>query len=156
MDLDSVKRLLEREGEETESASIDAVPNKLPFFDRFILQGIQLDVIEPGRLVCSMKVPRSLVNSDNFLHGGVTGTLVDIVGALTMETVGAHETGVSVEINITYLDAAFPDEEIEVVGEVLRVGKAIGVVSVELRNKKTGKIFAQGRHTKYPVASSKL
>ncbi|XP_042501112.1 acyl-coenzyme A thioesterase 13-like [Macadamia integrifolia] len=156
MDLDSVKRLLEREGEENESASIDAVPNKLPFFDRFILQGIQLDVIEPGRLVCSMKVPRSLVNSDNFLHGGVTGTLVDIVGALTMETVGAHETGVSVEINITYLDAAFPDEEIEVVGEVLRVGKAIGVVSVELRNKKTGKIFAQGHHTKYPVASSKL
>ncbi|XP_042509458.1 acyl-coenzyme A thioesterase 13-like [Macadamia integrifolia] len=157
MDLDSVRRLLERGEEEIENNSIDAVSSKTEFFDHLTLQGIQIDVIEPGRIVCSMKVPRCLVNSDdNFLHGGVTATLVDIVGALTMYTVGAQTTGVSVEINVTYLDAAFPDEEIEIVGKVLRVGKAIGVASVELRNKKTGKIFAQGRHTKYLAVSSKL
>ncbi|XP_042515561.1 acyl-coenzyme A thioesterase 13-like [Macadamia integrifolia] len=156
MDLDSVRRLLERGEEENENASIDAVSNKTKFIENLILEEIQIDVIEPGRLVCSMKVPRRLLNSDNFLHGGVTGTLIDMIGGLTMHTVGAQKTGVSVEINVTNLDTAFPDEEIEIVGNVLRVGKAIGVVSVELRNKKTGKIFAQGRHTKYPVVSSKL
>lgn len=48
-------------------------------------------------------------------------------------------------------------EEIEIEAKVLRVGKAVGVVSVELR-KKNGKIIAQGRHTKYLAApvSSKL
>ena len=47
-------------------------------------------------------------------------------------------------------------EEIEVEAKALRVGKAIAVVSVELRKKKTGKIVAQGRHTKYLALSSKI
>ncbi|KAG6779391.1 hypothetical protein POTOM_015771 [Populus tomentosa] len=47
-------------------------------------------------------------------------------------------------------------EEIEIEARVLRVGKAVGVVSVELKKKKTGKIIAQGRHTKYLAVPSKL
>lgn len=47
-------------------------------------------------------------------------------------------------------------EEIEIESRVLRVGKAVGVVSVELRKKKSGKIIAQGRHTKYLAVSSKM
>ncbi|XP_042497257.1 acyl-coenzyme A thioesterase 13-like [Macadamia integrifolia] len=156
MDLESVKRLLERGEEESQNASIDAVSNKAKFFDPFIWEGIQFDVIEPGRLVCSLKVPLRLLNSGNFLHGGATAMLVDIIGATTLHTVGGQTTGVSVEINVTYLDAAFADEEIEIEGKVLHVGKAIGIVSVELRNKKTRKIIAQGRHTIFLTVPSKL
>ncbi|KAA8531262.1 hypothetical protein F0562_005979 [Nyssa sinensis] len=47
-------------------------------------------------------------------------------------------------------------EEIEIEAKALRVGKAIAVISVELRKKKTGKIIAQGRHTKYLAVSSKM
>jgi acyl-coenzyme A thioesterase 13 len=47
-------------------------------------------------------------------------------------------------------------EEIEVEGKLLRAGKSVGVVSVDFRKKKTGKLMAQARHTKYLVASSKL
>nr|POE63909.1 isoform 2 of acyl-coenzyme a thioesterase 13 [Quercus suber] len=47
-------------------------------------------------------------------------------------------------------------EEIEIEARVLRVGKAIGVVSVEFRKKETGKIIAQGRHTKYLPFTSKM
>ncbi|KAL4613710.1 hypothetical protein ACB092_07G000500 [Castanea dentata] len=72
--------------------------------------------------------------------------VVDLVGSAVIYGVGAPATGVSVEINVSYLDAAFADEEIEIEARVLRVGKAIGVVSVEFR-KETGKIIAQGRHT---------
>ncbi|XP_043707703.1 acyl-coenzyme A thioesterase 13 [Telopea speciosissima] len=156
MDLESVKRLLEKGGDERENASIDSVSNKTKFFDPFILQGIQVDVIEPGRVVCSMKVPPRLLNSGNFLHGGATASLVDIVGSAAIHTVGAQTTGVSIEISVSYLDAAFANEEIEIDAKVLRVGKAIGVVNVELRKKKTAKVFAQGRHTKYLAVSSNL
>ena len=38
----------------------------------------------------------------------------------------------------------------------MRVGKAIAVVSVELRNKATGKLVAQGRHTKFLPVTSKM
>lgn len=47
-------------------------------------------------------------------------------------------------------------EEIEIEARVLRVGKAVGVVSVEFRKKETGKIIAQGRHTKYLAVPSKM
>ncbi|MFS8007929.1 putative acyl-CoA hydrolase [Helianthus anomalus] len=47
-------------------------------------------------------------------------------------------------------------DEIEIEAKVLRVGKVVGVATVEFRNKKTGKTIAQGRHTKYLAVSSKL
>ncbi|OVA01540.1 Thioesterase superfamily [Macleaya cordata] len=153
MDLESVKRLLEsKEGEE--GTSIDDLPGSI--FDPLIIQGIKVDLIEPGRIICSMKVPPRLLNSGNFLHGGATASLVDIIGSAAIFTAGAPTSGVSVEINVSYLDSAFLDEEIEIESKVLRVGKAVGVVTVELRKKKTGKIIAQGRHTKYLAVSSKL
>ncbi|XP_062158255.1 uncharacterized protein LOC133865795 isoform X2 [Alnus glutinosa] len=145
MELEAVKRYLEKGGNKNAS-TIDGLP--LRFFERFTMQGLRLDLIEPGRLICSFKVPSRLLNTGNFLHGGATATLVDLVGSAVIYTVGAPTTGVSVEINVSYLDAAYADEEIEIEARALRVGKAVGVVSVELRKKKTGKIIAQGRHTK--------
>lgn len=47
-------------------------------------------------------------------------------------------------------------EEIEVEGKLLRAGKSVAVVSVDFRKKKTGKLIAQGRHTKYLAVSSRL
>lgn len=40
--------------------------------------------------------------------------------------------------------------------KVLHMGKSVGVAMVELRGKKNGKLIAQGRHSKYLAASSKL
>lgn len=50
----------------------------------------------------------------------------------------------------------FFQEEIEMESKLLHAGKAVAVASVEFRNKRTGKLLAQGRHTKYLAASSKL
>lgn len=51
-------------------------------------------------------------NAGNFLHGGATATLVDLVGSAVIFSVGAPATGVSVEINVSYLDAAYADVSI--------------------------------------------
>ena len=65
MDLESVKRLLEN-GKGTENEpSIDSLPTRL--FDPFILYGLHVDLVEPGRLVCSMKVPPRLLVKFHFL-----------------------------------------------------------------------------------------
>ncbi|EXB64078.1 hypothetical protein L484_013088 [Morus notabilis] len=153
MGMEEVKKVLER-GEENAEA-VGSLPAK--FFERLVMKGLRVDLIETGRIVCSFTVPSRLLNEGNFLHGGATATLVDLVGSAVIYTVGAPvTTGVSVEINVSYLDAAYAGEEIEVEAKALRVGKAIGVVSVELRKKKTGKIVAQGRHTKYLAVSSKM
>ncbi|XP_058228308.1 uncharacterized protein LOC131336468 [Rhododendron vialii] len=104
MDLDSVKRYLEKDCNEN-AMNIDGMPFK--FFEPFVMQGLRVDLLEPGRIICSMKVPPRLLNTGDFLHGGATATLVDLVGSAVIYTVGAPVTGVSVEINVSYLDAAY-------------------------------------------------
>ncbi|KAM1792453.1 hypothetical protein ACFX16_036463 [Malus domestica] len=150
--MEIVKKFLEKEGEM--AIAMDSLPDR--FFEPFILKGINVDLLEPGHIVCSFKVPPRLVNGGNFLHGGATATLVDLIGSAAILSSGALSSGVSVEINVSYLDSAYPGEEVEVESRTLRVGKTVGVASVEIRKKKTGKIIAQGRHTKYLAVSSKL
>lgn len=58
-------------------------------------------------LSCLCVWGQTLKNTGNFLHGGATATLVDLVGSAVIYTVGAPVTGVSVEINVSYLDAAY-------------------------------------------------
>ncbi|KAJ0976831.1 hypothetical protein J5N97_012305 [Dioscorea zingiberensis] len=156
MDLEKVKRSLEAAGEEIVStATLDSLPPR--FYDAFILKGLRIDAIEPGRVLCSMTVPPRLLNTGNFLHGGATASLVDVMGSAAILSAGTATTsGVSLEISISYLDSAFAHEEIEIEGKVLRAGKAVAVATVEIRKKKTGKLIAQARHTKYLAAASKL
>ncbi|XP_059317384.1 uncharacterized protein LOC132067966 [Lycium ferocissimum] len=151
--MNDVKKLLEKEGGDYERG-VDSMPWR--FIEPFVSHGLKVELVEPGRVVCSFKVPARLVNSGNFLHGGATAALVDILGSAVIHTVGTPLTGVSLEINVSYLDAAFLGEEIEVEAKVLRVGKAIAAVTVDLRKKETGKIVAHGRHTKYLPVNSKL
>lgn len=54
------------------------------------------------------------------------------------------------------MDAAFVGEEVEIEAKLLNDSKTVGVAAVEIRKKATGKIIAQGRHTKYLAVSSKL
>lgn len=149
-----MKRYLEKGGET--ASAVDGLPPR--FLEPLIMNALKVDLIETGRVVCSMKIPPRLLNAGNSLHGGAIAALVDVVGSAAIPTVGysAPNTGVSVEINVSYLDAAYADEEIEIEARALRVGKAVAVISVEFKKKKTGKVFAQGRHTKFLPLSSKM
>ncbi|URE46595.1 Thioesterase superfamily [Musa troglodytarum] len=150
MDPEAVKKYL------TESAGYAVAALPARFFDVLVLNGIRLDLFEPGRILCSYVVPPRLSSSGNVLHGGVVATLVDVVGSAAIISSGLPTTGVSLDINVSYLDPAFTGEEIEMESKLLHAGKAVAVASVEFRNKRTGKLLAQGRHAKYLAASSKL
>ncbi|PQQ00319.1 acyl-coenzyme A thioesterase 13 isoform X1 [Prunus yedoensis var. nudiflora] len=125
----SMKKFLEKKGEM--AISMDGLSEK--FFEPFIMKRIQVDLLEPSRIVCSFKVTPHWLNGGNLLHGGATTTLVDLIGSATLLTVGTPIYGVSVEINVSFLDSAYPDEEVEVEAKALRVRKAVGVASVELK-----------------------
>jgi len=48
-------------------------------------------------------------NSGGFLHGGATASLVDLVASAAFATAGLRTRGSPLEMNISYLDAAFAD-----------------------------------------------
>uniref|UniRef100_A0A0D3FW32 Acyl-coenzyme A thioesterase 13 n=1 Tax=Oryza barthii TaxID=65489 RepID=A0A0D3FW32_9ORYZ len=112
-------------------------------YDAFALTGVRIDAAEHGRLLCSFVSPAG------YLLSGVTATLADQLGSGVFLSSGIGTSGVSLELNLSYVDVASIGEEIEVEGKLLRAGKSVGVVSVDFRKKMTGKLIAQARHTKY-------
>ncbi|GMI68537.1 hypothetical protein like AT1G04290 [Hibiscus trionum] len=150
MEVEKVKGYLEN------PATIEGDKLPLRFFERLIMHNLRVDLIEINRVVCSFKVTPRLLNDGNYLHSGAIATLVDLVTSAAVYAAGAAFTGTSVEISIAFMDAAYADDEIEIEAEALHVGKAVAVLSIELRKKSTGKIIAQGRHTKYLHLPSKI
>ncbi|KAI7756607.1 hypothetical protein M8C21_006900 [Ambrosia artemisiifolia] len=106
MDFEWVKNYLEKTRSGVSSNDVDSTP--FAFFEPLIMSGLKLDLIERGRVICSMKVPPHLQNEANSLHGGATTALVDVVGGVVIPTINnATHTGVSMEINVSYFDDAY-------------------------------------------------
>lgn len=80
MELESVKRYLEKGGgdDDKNKSTMEEMPTK--FFERFIMQGLRVDLSEPGRVICSMKVPPRLLVSGNphiHIHNTLSLSLFD-------------------------------------------------------------------------------
>ncbi|GCB82953.1 acyl-coenzyme A thioesterase 13 isoform X3 [Scyliorhinus torazame] len=103
----------------------------------------------PGKIVCEMKVEEEHVNRGGTLHGGLTATLVDVVSTTALLNTERALPGVSVDMNITYMNAAKLGEDITITAQVLKEGKSLAFTTVDLTSKVTGKLLAQGRHTKH-------
>ncbi|XP_062870565.1 acyl-coenzyme A thioesterase 13 isoform X2 [Trichomycterus rosablanca] len=123
----------------------------------FLLQGcvchyqfkVQLVSASPGKVVCEMKVEEEHTNRGGTLHGGLTATLVDVISTTALLYTERGAPGVSVDMNITYMNAAKVGEDILITAQVLKQGRSLGFTTVDLTNKATGKLIAQGRHTKH-------
>lgn len=119
------------------------------YYDCLITHCISVTHADSGRVICTMRVPANLCNAADRLHGGAITSLVDIIGSAAIFSTGAPYSGVSVDINVTFMAGAPLGEEIEIEAKALRVGKNLAFVVVDIRLKTTGKLVAQGRHTKF-------
>ncbi|KAF0893145.1 hypothetical protein E2562_023176 [Oryza meyeriana var. granulata] len=151
MDPEAVRRTLEPTAFAKEIAG-----SASHLYDTFVLSGVRIDGVEHGRLLCSFVVTPRIASPAGYLLSGVTATLADQLGSGVFLCSGVGTSGVSLELSLSYVDVASIGEEIEVEGKLLRAGKSVGVVSVDFRKKRTGKLIAQARHTKYLAVSSKL
>ncbi|KAG8571502.1 hypothetical protein GDO81_011672 [Engystomops pustulosus] len=119
-----------------------------PGFDR-VLNKLQFVSASPGKIVCELKVDEEHTNRGGTMHGGLTATLVDMVSTVALMHTERGAPGVSVDMNITYMNAAKIGESVLITAQVLKQGRTLGFATVDLVNKETGKLIAQGRHTKH-------
>ncbi|XP_012494124.1 PREDICTED: acyl-coenzyme A thioesterase 13 [Propithecus coquereli] len=117
-------------------------------FDR-VLEKVTVISAVPGKVVCEMKVEEEHTNKMGTLHGGLTATLVDDVSTVALLCTERGLPGVSVDMNITYMSPAKIGEDVVITAHVLKQGRTLAFTSVDLTNKATGKLVAQGRHTKH-------
>lgn len=119
-----------------------------PGFDN-VLRKVEVVSAEPGHVVCEMPVCEEHTNRGGTLHGGLTATLVDVVSTTALLSTERAAPGVSVDMNITYMSAARVGEELVIAAHVLRQGRTLAFATVDITNKATGRLVAQGRHTKH-------
>ncbi|KAG2467183.1 acyl-coenzyme A thioesterase 13 [Polypterus senegalus] len=119
-----------------------------PGFDR-VLSKVNLVTASPGKVVCEMKVEEEHTNRAGTMHGGLTATLVDVISTAALMYTERGAPGVSVDMNITYMNAAKLGDDVLITAQVLKQGKTLAYAVVDVTNKATGKPIAQGRHTKF-------
>ncbi|AWP21645.1 putative acyl-coenzyme A thioesterase 13 isoform 3 [Scophthalmus maximus] len=119
-----------------------------PGFDRVLSKVDVLSAI-PGKVVCEMRVEEEHTNRLGTLHGGMTATLVDVISTVAIMHSERGSPGVSVDMNITYMNAAKLGEDVVITAQVLKQGRTLAFATVDLTSKATGKLIAQGRHTKH-------
>ncbi|KAJ8402994.1 hypothetical protein AAFF_G00359100 [Aldrovandia affinis] len=82
-----------------------------PGFNR-VLSKVNIVSASPGKVVCEMKVEEEHTNRGGTLHGGLTATLVDVISAVALLHTERAALGVSVDMNITYMNAAKLGEDV--------------------------------------------
>ncbi|WFD34102.1 hypothetical protein MCUN1_000934 [Malassezia cuniculi] len=104
----------------------------------------------PGRIEGTFLIEKENLNRARTLHGGMIATLVDTAGSLAVASRGLFRTGVSTDLSSTFVRAGgTAGETINVIGEVINMGRTLAYTRVELRHSVTGDILAYGSHTKY-------
>ncbi|XP_024159680.1 acyl-coenzyme A thioesterase 13 isoform X2 [Rosa chinensis] len=149
-----VKEFLELSQDESEAVSRIVVPPQRPgtasLYEDFALRSIRVDRVEPGLVVCTLK------DRAGNLAKGAIANVVDMVGGYVTYVEGLPMY-VSVDISISYISTAKLDDELEITSKRLGQRGAYYGAIVLLRNKATGEIIAEGRHSMFrPRSTHKL
>lgn len=75
-------------------------------FDQLFLRGLTNIKAEVGRLTCELPVGEHLVNKKLALHGGVTASIVDVIGHAGCITVDPCPGGWTLGLTVHYLTPA--------------------------------------------------
>lgn len=116
-------------------------------FDR-ALAGLELLEVSSGHAKCRLPVSPEVQNLGGKLHGGAIATLVDDVGTIAILSADRDgRPGVSTDLNVSF----FAPGEGVVLAEahVLKSGRTLAFVTVDIRREHDGVLVAQGRMTKH-------
>lgn len=96
------------------------------------LLGIEVESVEPGLAVLSMKLRDDLKRNGGIAHGGAVATLIDSAMAFAiMPLLAENEHSLTVDLTIHYLRPV-SDGSARAMARVVRAGRRVITVSAEL------------------------
>lgn len=127
---------------------------------------LRVTAASPGKVSFELPIEKHHTNRLDILHGGTIASMVDLGGSLVLASRGLYSTGVSTDLNVTYLNSGGKAGDV-IRGEAMCdkcmysnpsdlvstdafgvVGKTIAFTSVKFINK-DNQIVARGSHTKF-------
>ncbi|KAL4937973.1 hypothetical protein BDV06DRAFT_201922 [Aspergillus oleicola] len=114
-----------------------------------LLDNLRVTAARPGTVNFELDIQKEHTNRLNILHGGTIASMVDLGGSLAVASRGLYATGVSTDLNVTYLSSGGKVGD-KILAEVTcdKFGKTLAYTSIRFMNTK-GDLFARGSHTKY-------
>ncbi|KAL4793811.1 HotDog domain-containing protein [Aspergillus venezuelensis] len=114
-----------------------------------LLDNLRVTAARPGTVNFELDIQKEHTNRLNILHGGTIASMVDLGGSLSVASRGLYATGVSTDLNVTYLSSGGKVGD-KILAEVTcdKFGKTLAYTSIKFMNAK-GDMFARGSHTKY-------
>ncbi|KAF2843144.1 acyl-coenzyme A thioesteras-like protein 13 [Patellaria atrata CBS 101060] len=114
-----------------------------------LLDSLKVTSAVPGKVEFELQLEKNHTNRLQILHGGTIASMVDLGGSLAVASRGLYSTGVSTDLNVTYLSSGGK------IGDLIRAevscdkfGKTLAFTSIQFFNGKND-MFARGSHTKY-------
>ncbi|KAF2687427.1 putative PaaI_thioesterase family protein [Lentithecium fluviatile CBS 122367] len=114
-----------------------------------LLDSLRVTHASPGRVKFELDIKKEHTNRLNILHGGTIASMVDLGGSLAVASRGLFATGVSTDLNVTYLSSGGK------IGDLIKAevscdkfGKTLAFTSIQFKNSQD-QVFARGSHTKY-------
>ncbi|XP_050064023.1 acyl-coenzyme A thioesterase 13-like isoform X3 [Aphis gossypii] len=122
-----------------------------------VLEKVDLISAGNGQLIAEMVVEKQHTNVLGTLHGGFTATAVDVLSSMAVLTHprvvedidSAPNSGVSVDIHVSYLNSAKVGDRIVIDSETVKLGRNLAFLKVTLFRKDDNVILARGSHTKF-------
>ncbi|KAL5606555.1 hypothetical protein BROUX41_002958 [Berkeleyomyces rouxiae] len=109
----------------------------------------------PGKVEFELAIQQQHTNRMTNIHGGTIASIVDLGGSLAVASTGRFSTGVSTDINVSYLSSGGkPGDVLKGLATCDKIGKTLAYTSVQFWNSK-GQLAARGSHTKYVVGTLK-
>lgn len=102
-----------------------------------------------GKVDFELDITKDHTNRLKIIHGGTIASMVDLGGSLAVASMGLYATGVSTDLNVTYLNSGGKvGDKISATAVCDKMGKTLAYTSITFRNAK-GELAARGSHTKY-------
>lgn len=118
--------------------------------DSVTIPQLRIHHATPGVVRGTLRIASHNLNRLGTLHGGCIATLTDTLGSLAIASHGLYSTGVSTDINTTYVKTAGREgDTVNVEGRVISMGKTLAFTRMEVRSEKEGVLLAYGSHTKF-------
>ncbi|KLU82642.1 PaaI_thioesterase [Magnaporthiopsis poae ATCC 64411] len=104
---------------------------------------------QKGRVDFELDIHKDHTNRMNSIHGGTLASMVDLGGSLAVASMGLFATGVSTDLNVTYISSGgAPGDKLTGTATCDKIGKTLAYTTVVFQNAK-GELAARGSHTKF-------
>ncbi|XP_074263274.1 uncharacterized protein LOC141586061 [Silene latifolia] len=139
------------------STSLPDFVNSDDFYSRLFGRVLTVDSISRGHVTCSFTVLPCLVNIYNGLNGGAVAAVVERLAIACARTVVPEDKSLFLgEMSVSYLSAATINSVLIADASLVRSGRNLSVVSVELKLKETAKLVYTAHATFFHLPASKL